>query len=155
MKTKSIVVLISLVIIAIGGYYIVNDGQEAKNSQGDILSENLISTPLPVYDKVDAEKFNNGIGKKNTVILDVRTLEEFMDGHIEGARNYDFYETDFEDRLNSLDKNAIYYIYCRSGNRSSQTVTLMKELGFMNVVELQGGIASWVGAGYSLSTECC
>ncbi|MEM7286143.1 MAG: rhodanese-like domain-containing protein [Actinomycetota bacterium] len=81
------------------------------------------------------------------VVLDVRTPEEFRDGHLEGATMIDFYEADFEAQLALLDKDAPYLLYCRSGNRSGQTRAIMEELGFTDVADVGGGILAWVDAG--------
>ena len=80
------------------------------------------------------------------VVLDVRTLEEFNEGHLEGATMIDFYRADFEAELAALDKDAPYLLYCRSGNRSGQTRAIMEELGFTNVADVGGGIVAWVEA---------
>jgi len=84
------------------------------------------------------------------VVLDVRTLEEFSAGHLEGAEMLDFYRTDFSDRLAELDKDIPYIVYCRSGNRSGQTIELMDELGFTDVTEVTGGIVAWSESGLPL-----
>lgn len=81
------------------------------------------------------------------VVLDIRTPEEFADGHIAGARNLDFYEPDFAASLDALDKDLPYFVYCRSGNRSSSAIETMKDLGFAEVYELDGGIVSWAESG--------
>ena len=81
------------------------------------------------------------------VVLDVRTPQEFQEGHLEGAMMIDFYEADFKAQLAELDPNVPYLLYCRSGNRSGQTADIMTELGFSNVAEVQGGIISWTEAG--------
>ncbi len=86
----------------------------------------------------------------NLVILDVRTPEEFAEGHIEGAVMLDFYRDDFADELAKLDPDVPYVLYCRSGNRSGQTRALMNELGFTDVADIQGGIGGWLGAGLPL-----
>lgn len=81
------------------------------------------------------------------VVLDVRTLEEFQEGHLEDATMIDFYSEDFRAQLENLDKDAPYLLYCRSGNRSGQTRALMEELGFTDVADVDGGILAWVDAG--------
>lgn len=86
------------------------------------------------------------------VILDVRTPEEFAEGHLDGADMIDFYRTDFADEIADLDPDAPYLVYCRSGNRSGQTVALMRELGFTNVSDIDGGILSWTDAGLPMVT---
>ena len=81
------------------------------------------------------------------VILDVRTPEEFAEGHLEGAVMIDSYDLDFADQLAELDPDVPYLLYCRSGNRSGQTLALMEELGFTDVADVDGGINQWQAAG--------
>ncbi len=83
----------------------------------------------------------------NLVVLDVRTQEEFDAGHLEDATMLDFYRDDFADRLAELDPDEPYLLYCRSGNRSGQTLALMRSLGFTDVTEIDGGIDAWISAG--------
>lgn len=88
----------------------------------------------------------------NLVILDVRTPEEFAEGHIEGATMIDFYRDDFADQIAELDPDVPYLLYCRSGNRSGQTAALMERLGFADVADVDGGVLSWGEAGLPLVT---
>ena len=69
-------------------------------------------------------------------VIDVRTAEEFAEGHVKGARNLDIQNGDFEAALKDLDKDAKYSVYCRSGNRSAAAVDIMRNEGFTNVVDL-------------------
>ncbi|HWP90893.1 MAG TPA: rhodanese-like domain-containing protein [Thermodesulfobacteriota bacterium] len=87
--------------------------------------------------------------KKNPdfVILDVRTPEEFSEGHIENAVNLDFYSDNFKEDLEKLDKNKTYITHCRSGSRSAKTLNLMKELGFKEAYNITGGIVQWENEG--------
>lgn len=73
------------------------------------------------------------------VILDVRTAHEYEGGHAPESLNIDYYKSDFRSQLNMLDKNEYYFVYCRSGNRSSRAMKIMQELGFKYVYELKGG----------------
>ncbi|HEY51123.1 MAG TPA: rhodanese-like domain-containing protein [Dehalococcoidia bacterium] len=82
------------------------------------------------------------------IILDIRTPEEFYEGHIENAVNIDFYADTFRDDLDALDKDKTYFIYCRSGNRSGRAMSLMKDLGFNEVYNLSVGIKEWVAEGF-------
>lgn len=86
------------------------------------------------------------------VVLDVRTPEEFSEGHLEGAIAIDFYDPSFADEIAGLDPTVPYLIYCRSGNRSGQTTELMRQLDFEDVTEIDGGIVSWQGAALPLAT---
>lgn len=80
-------------------------------------------------------------------VLDVRTPEEYAQGHIEGATLVDFYEPDFAERIGRLDRDREYVVYCRSGNRSAQATALMAEQGFTAVNDIEGGILAWEAAG--------
>ena len=69
-------------------------------------------------------------------VIDVRTASEFAEGHVQGARNLDIQNGDFENALETLDKDATYNVYCRSGRRSEVAVEMMRNAGFTNVVDL-------------------
>lgn len=71
-----------------------------------------------------------------TVIIDVRTPEEFAEGHVQGALNHDLLGGGFQAVLPQLDKNVAYKLYCRSGNRSGQAMALMQQAGFTKVENL-------------------
>lgn len=86
----------------------------------------------------------------NRIVLDVRTPEEFADGHVEGAVMIDFYEPDFAEQIAGLDRDGSYLLYCRSGNRSEQARALMADLGFSDVADVEGGIVAWTEAGLPL-----
>ena len=81
------------------------------------------------------------------VILDVRTPEEYAEGHLEGAVLVDFYDADFADQLAELDPDVPYLVYCRSGNRSGQTLPIMEQLQFGSASDIDGGIIAWADAG--------
>lgn len=89
-------------------------------------------------------------GGDDLMVLDIRTPEEFAEGHIAGSINIDFYAPDFGDRLAELDPDARYVLYCRSDNRSGQTMPALEELGFSDVAELDGGVLAWAEAGLAL-----
>ncbi len=84
------------------------------------------------------------------VVLDIRTPEEFAEGHLAGAINIDYYADDFEAQLAELDLSVPYVMYCRSGNRSSKALPLMDSIGFEEVYELDGGISAWQASGNSI-----
>ncbi|MBI2860027.1 MAG: rhodanese-like domain-containing protein [Chloroflexi bacterium] len=85
------------------------------------------------------------------VVLDVRTPEEFNSGRLSGAVNIDFYSSTFADELDRLDKDKVYLVYCRTGQRSAKAVNLMKELGFTRVYNMLGGIVQWQSQGFPTS----
>ena len=77
------------------------------------------------------------------VILDVRTPKEFTQGHIAGAVLLDFRSAEFVSGLKRLDRTKSYLIYCRSGNRSGQTLKLIDSMRFQRVYHLKHGIIDW------------
>lgn len=93
------------------------------------------------------EEWSNQLDKdSNAVILDVRTEEEVEEGYIPEAKNIDIYQGQaFVNELEQLDKSKNYYVYCRSGKRSSQACTLMDQMGFNETYNLLGGFSEWEG----------
>ena len=83
---------------------------------------------------------------KNAQLIDVRTSDEFNDGHLANALNYDWNGTDFEKQISALDKNNPVFVYCLSGKRSAAAATQMRSEGFKEVYELDGGIMKWRAA---------
>jgi rhodanese-related sulfurtransferase len=83
---------------------------------------------------------------ENAVILDVRTEDEVAEGFIPNAIHIDIYRGQgFVYEVDLLDKSKNYYVYCRSGARSSQACQIMRQLDFLNTYNLMGGIMSWEG----------
>ena len=80
------------------------------------------------------------------ILLDVRTPEEFESGHLPGALNIDIRGYDFHEQIETLDPNTSYFVYCRSGARSTSACKFMESKGFEEVINLQGGILAWEGA---------
>lgn len=99
-------------------------------------------------EKVDVATFSEGISnEEDFILLDVRTPEEYAEGHLKGSVHINFFDADFKDQVNKLDKNKTVYIYCRSGNRSGKGASVLKELCFTTIKDLQGGIMAWSSAG--------
>ena len=69
----------------------------------------------------------------STVILDVRTPDEFSAGHLDGAVNIDVQSAEFDALVSQLDPEGSYLVYCRSGNRSAQAIDRMAALGFTDL----------------------
>ena len=85
------------------------------------------------------------------VILDVRTPEEYSDGHIENALNLDVKSESFTEKVVKLDTGRIYIIHCRSGRRSARAGALMEELGFADIYDIEGGFVAWEKQGYPVT----
>jgi len=114
-----------------------------------ILVLMLISlTNIDAQNKVEViSKQANSLLQKDTkiIVLDVRTPEEFNQGHIKGALNIDVYKSDAISKIDKLNKNTKYLVYCRTRNRSGYVVDHMIKGGFKNVYQMIDGFPGWEG----------
>ena len=95
---------------------------------------------------IPQQRFEKQMKKKNTVVLDVRTPEEYKSGFIGDAVNYNVMDSlAFVNTVSSLDKNKKYLLYCKSGRRSGKALVIMKNMGFRRVHHLKGGVTDWKG----------
>lgn len=95
---------------------------------------------------IQQKKFERLMKKKNAVLVDVRTTEEYSSGYLGTAINYNVMDSlSFVNTVTSLDKNKKYLLYCKSGRRSGKALVMMKNMGFKKVYHLQGGINDWKG----------
>ncbi len=100
-----------------------------------------------INEKVSLEQFEKLlVDKSNALILDVRTPEEFAAGHVQGAVNLNIYDPGFKSALTKLDKTKPVLVYCKSGGRSADAATQMKDLGFGEVYNFGGGMLAWSNA---------
>ncbi|KAF5087241.1 MAG: rhodanese-like domain-containing protein [Methanoculleus horonobensis] len=86
-----------------------------------------------------------GGGELGFVIIDVRRPDEFAAGHIPGAINID--SAHFSEHLDDLDSGATYLIYCQRAGRSAGVREMMRDAGFREVYEIEGGMSAWKAAG--------
>lgn len=99
------------------------------------------------FESVSVDVFETRIAEKNNQLLDVRTTEEFQNGHIHGAQNLDVMAPDFAVKADSLlIKKQLVLVYCRSGKRSKKAAGILVDKGYQ-VVELDKGFNGWVSAG--------
>lgn len=100
--------------------------------------------PKANFRSVDAEQFAREIEREEVQLVDVRTAEEFAEGHIPGAVNMDVNGVEFDAQIATLEIDCPVALYCRSGRRSKVAAEQVAKAGFV-VVELDGGILSWMG----------
>jgi phage shock protein E len=117
---------IAIIIFAVAGLIIYN----FLTNSNQQMDEQIDITPA---------KFGEMIKSNSGVVIDVRTEDEYQNGHLSlASHQYDLLNGEFEAQLDSLDKDKTYYLYCRSGNRSGQAARLMKKNGFENVYNVGG-----------------
>jgi rhodanese-related sulfurtransferase len=93
------------------------------------------------YRNVSSEEAKQLIDNKEVVVLDVRTSEEYQEGHIPNAILLPLQE--LEIKLNDLDKEETYIVVCRSGNRSTKASEILTSNSFANIYNMTGGMNSW------------
>ena len=103
---------------------------------------------------IDAVAFSKAIqATPNPQVVDVRTPEEFASGHLIQAQNVNWMNPDFVANSAKYDKSKPIFVYCKSGGRSHKAAEKLAELGFTNVIEMEGGILKWDAAGLSKPSE--
>jgi len=91
-----------------------------------------------------ATEFNEQIrSNPQALVIDVRSPSEFSESHLVNAKNIDWNGIDFENQISKLDKSQPVYVYCKGGARSEAAAKKMRDLGFLEVYELEGGILKW------------
>lgn len=113
------------------------NGQSNPEEQSQTTSKEVKTnlTPIEFSDKMKE--------LPSAPILDVRTPDEFSGGHIANAVNYNWKGTEFGKQIAPLDKSKPVFVYCLSGGRSGAAASKMRENGFKEVYELEGGMMAW------------
>lgn len=98
------------------------------------------------FENIPVAKFSELMKEDDHVILDVRSPQELAEGSIPGHEMINFFDDDFAEKVEKLDKSKSYLIYCRSGNRSGKACGMMSSMGFGKLYNLEGGIGAWNAA---------
>lgn len=136
---KWIVVFTAIVLVAFGVLGCGNSDESTTESVETTAQE------VAVVTKITGEEAQKMMASGDAyVLVDVRTQEEFDEGHIDGALLLpnDEIETLAPEQL--TDKDALILVYCRSGNRSAKAASLLVSLGYSQVYDF-GGIIDWPG----------
>ena len=106
-------------------------GQDKENDQGAVYMNITVEEAKQIMDS-----------EEGYIILDVRTQEEYDQGHIPGAIVISHEEIAEKAEQVLMDKNQLILVYCRSGRRSKIAAEALVELGYTNIMEF-GGIIDW------------
>lgn len=98
--------------------------------------------PMGIQD-VDVAAFKAKMEEENIVLLDVRTPAEVAAGKIEGALEIDVLADEFEQKIQNLEKDKTYLVYCKAGSRSARACKVMEKAGFKDLYNLKGGYTAW------------
>jgi rhodanese-related sulfurtransferase len=114
-----------------------NQDESCKTSRWKLLKAQL--------NNLDCQHFFKEMeGKANTVIIDVRTAQEFEENHIDNAINISYFDEELWNKVCDLKQYEYFFIYCKTGRRSIRVCTLMKNGGFdaEKIFNLDGGITA-------------
>lgn len=92
---------------------------------------------------ITVEEMDSLLEMRKVHLIDVRTPNEYAEGHINGAANIDFRDKNFENLISKIDKTKPIAVYCGRGGRSSKCSAYMKKAGFTKIYDLDGGITEW------------
>lgn len=108
---------------------------------------NLFAKSQEAYATVDCGELEELIAKDGAKVnlIDVRTEGEHAGGHIPNSKNINLMSPDFVNKLQFLDKDQTYFVYCASGNRSKTACSQMVHMGFKNVNNVRMGMMGWTG----------
>ncbi len=133
--------LIAATIILMTGAFIMTGCNESKDTNTNNV-EAVTEAENP-YEQITQEEAKSLMdSEENYIILDVRTVEEFNETHIDGAILIPDYEIKEKAEETLTDKNQLILVYCRSGRRSKLASAELAEMGYTNVKEF-GGIIDW------------
>jgi len=148
-----LVVLVILVLSNILTAYIAltDDDEDEHDDDNGHTNGDEPKTRTPVIEDISVKGAFDLIqamkGNTSFTVIDVRTMEEYDDGHIRGALNFDIREDNFEPTIRILDRNLSYLVYCKSGGRSGQARDLMEIYHMLN------GFERWKELGYEVEGE--
>ena len=109
-----------------------------------LLLSSLASIQAQKKVEVSSQQVNTMLQKeKNWVVLDVRTPNEFNEGHINGAININIFDQDALSRIDKLNRKAKYIVYCRTNHRSGIAVEHMMQSGFKTIYQMMDGFPGW------------
>jgi thioredoxin len=112
-----------------------------------IFLVNCQGKPSASIQTIEANAFASQLESTNSPqLIDVRTHEEFQEGHIDKAINIDWYDPTFAAQVSHLDKSKPVFVYCKAGGRSEQAAEKLVELGFTQIYNLNGGMMKWNAA---------
>ena len=100
--------------------------------------------------RLDPASFEARLNEPDVQLVDARTPGEYAAGHLTGATNLDWNGGRLQATVDQLDKTRPVLVYCASGRRSAEAREFLIEQGFNDVVDLQGGINAWAGAGKAI-----
>jgi rhodanese-related sulfurtransferase len=109
-----------------------------------LLLSSLVTISAQNKIEVNSKEVNTMLQKdKKLVVLDVRSADEFKEGHLQGAINIDIRQPDALSKIDKLNHNAQYIVHCRTSHRSKIAVDHMVQSGFKTIYQMMDGMTGW------------
>ena len=102
---------------------------------------------------ISTVNFSSKIITNPGIILDVRTVGEINNGHIENASFIDFYDENFNEKAAWINKDLPVYVYCHAGGRSKKAAEILMDLGQKEVYNITGGFSEWNDNGFKVVNQ--
>ena len=141
MKIRKIVLLIIIGIFSVFGFSCSKTGNEKQDL---VMSKKAKNGKKAEYKKITSDEAKKMMETQKVIVVDVRTLEEYNEGHIPNAISVPLETIENEAEAKLKNKDALILVYCRSGRRSREAALKLIEKGYTNVIDF-GGIKDWNG----------
>ena len=141
MKIKKIALMAIVGLISVLG---ISCGRTMNSKQVSVDSKEVKNEKKAEYKKITSDEAKNIMLTEKPIVVDVRSLEEYNEGHIPGAIVIPNESIGTEQPKELPDLDQVILVYCRSGNRSRQASQKLYDMGYTNVYEF-GGIKDWTG----------
>ena len=140
-KIRKIVLLIIIGIFSVFGFSCSKTGNEKQDL---VMSKEAKNGKKAEYKKITSDEAKKMMETQKAIVVDVRTLEEYNEGHIPNAISVPLETIENEAETKLKNKDDLILVYCRSGRRSREAALKLIEKGYTNVIDF-GGIQDWNG----------
>ena len=141
MKIKKITMLAIVGLISVLG---ISCGSTMNSKQVSVDSKEVKNEKKAEYKKITSDEAKNIMSTQKAIVVDVRSLEEYNEGHIPNAISVPLETIENEAETKLKNKDDLILVYCRSGRRSREAALRLIEKGYTNVIDF-GGIQDWNG----------
>lgn len=141
MKIKKIALMAIVGLISVLG---ISCGRTMNSKQVSVDSKEVKNEKKAEYKKITSDEAKNIMSTQKAIVVDVRSLEEYNEGHIPNAISVPLETIENEAETKLKNKDDLILVYCRSGRRSREATLRLIEKGYTNVIDF-GGIQDWNG----------
>src|SRR5579872_3318568 len=115
---------------------------------GDCQSTGNSNQSNSIKETISVDQFEKKLAETpGAQLVDVRTADEYADGHLKNSVNMNVNREDYKQMFATLDKSRPVFVYCKAGSRSARAASIMQDMGFKEIYNMDGGIMKWDNAG--------